>query len=82
VVALGGSLDVVKIMADACPEALGERLSGRRTLLHYAISEGVDVEVSTTNTEIIDLTTMCAMCNSETSSLRSLSSLCTSIRNI
>lgn len=46
VVALGGSLDVVKIMVEVCPEALEERLSGRRTLLHYAISEGVDVEVS------------------------------------
>eukprot|EP00804_Cyclotella_cryptica_P022826 CCRYP_005044-RA/>CCRYP_005044-RA protein AED:0.07 eAED:0.07 QI:83/1/1/1/0.5/0.66/3/18/360 len=45
VVALGGSLDVVKIMVEACPEALGERLSGRRNLLHYAISEGVDIQV-------------------------------------
>lgn len=45
VVALGGSLEVVKIMVEACPEALGERLSGKRNLLHYAISEGVDVEV-------------------------------------
>ena len=45
VVALGGSLEVVKIMVEACPEALGERLSGKRTLLHYAISEGVNVEV-------------------------------------
>jgi len=47
VVALGGSLEVVKIMVEACPEALGERLSGKRTLLHYAISEGVNVEVIT-----------------------------------
>lgn len=48
VVALGGSLDVVKIMVEACPAALGERLSGRRSLLHYAISEGVDVKVCAT----------------------------------
>lgn len=46
VVALGGSLDVVKIMVKACPDALAERLSGRRTLLHYVLSEGVDFKVS------------------------------------
>jgi len=45
VMALGGSLDVVAIMVEACPEALEERLSGRRTVLHYAISEGVGLEV-------------------------------------
>ena len=44
VVALGGSLRVVEAMVAACPEALNERL-GRRTLLHYVISEGVDVEI-------------------------------------
>lgn len=43
--ALGASLDVVSIMVEACPEALEERLSGRRTVLHYAISEGVCLEV-------------------------------------
>ena len=46
VVALGGSLEVVRIMVEACPEALGERLSGRRSVLHYAISEGVNARVS------------------------------------
>jgi len=47
VVALGGSLKVVKAMVDACPEALDERLGGGRgrTLLHYAISEGAHVEI-------------------------------------
>ena len=45
VMALGGSLEVVVLMVEACPEALEERLSGRRTVLHYAISSGVDVEV-------------------------------------
>ena len=44
-VALGGSLEVVKIMVKACPQALEERLSGMRTILHYAIAEGVGVEV-------------------------------------
>ena len=44
VIALGGSLKVVKTMVDACPEALNERL-GRRTLLHYVISEGADIKI-------------------------------------
>lgn len=47
IVALGASLEVVKLMVQSCPEALGERLSGKRTVLHYAISEGVEVEVRT-----------------------------------
>ena len=47
VVALGGSLNVVQLMVDACPEALNERLhkATRRTLLHYIISEGVDIAI-------------------------------------
>lgn len=44
VVALGGSLKVIEAMVNACPEALNERL-GRRTLLHYIISEGVDIKI-------------------------------------
>lgn len=60
VVALGGSLDVVKIMVEACPEALSERLSGRRTLLHYAISEGVKVEVSISAFDLC-----CAVCSND-----------------
>jgi hypothetical protein len=44
IVALGGSLEVIKTMVNACPEALNERL-GRRTLLHYIISEGVDIQI-------------------------------------
>ncbi|KAL3767891.1 hypothetical protein ACHAW5_010134 [Stephanodiscus triporus] len=45
VVALGGSLEVVRRMVDSCPSALGMRLGGRRNVLHYAIAEGVDVSV-------------------------------------
>ena len=45
VVALGGSLQVVERMVDACPAALGEKLGGRRNVLHYAIAEGVGVDV-------------------------------------
>ena len=45
VVALGGSLKVVKTMVQACPEALWEKLSGKRNILHYAIAEGVNVEI-------------------------------------
>lgn len=45
VVALGGSLEVVSRMVDANPAALGEKLSGRRNVLHYAIAEGVGVNV-------------------------------------
>ena len=44
VIALGGSLKVIKAMVNTCPEALNERL-GRRTLLHYVISEGVDIQI-------------------------------------
>lgn len=47
VVALGGSIDVVKIMVEACPEALSERLNEKKTLLHYAIPKGVNIEVCT-----------------------------------
>jgi hypothetical protein len=45
VVALGGSIDVVKRMINACPMALNEKLSGRRNVLHYAIAEGVDISI-------------------------------------
>mmetsp|Transcript_7504 Transcript_7504/g.17026 ORF Transcript_7504/g.17026 Transcript_7504/m.17026 type:complete len:372 (+) Transcript_7504:231-1346(+) len=45
VVALGASLEVVQLMVHACPEALEEKLSGRRSVLHYAIAEGVNVEI-------------------------------------
>jgi hypothetical protein len=45
VVGLGGSLDVVARMIEACPAALGMKLSGRRNVLHYAISEGANVDV-------------------------------------
>mmetsp|Transcript_9118 Transcript_9118/g.19661 ORF Transcript_9118/g.19661 Transcript_9118/m.19661 type:complete len:360 (-) Transcript_9118:236-1315(-) len=45
VVALGGSMEVVELMVRACPEALDEKLSGKRTVLHYAIAEGVDVDI-------------------------------------
>jgi hypothetical protein len=45
VVALGGSVEVVGRMVDACPAALGKKLSGRRNVLHYAIAEGVGVDV-------------------------------------
>lgn len=45
VVALGGSLEVVTIMVNACPEALVEKLSGRRNVLHYAIAEGADISI-------------------------------------
>mmetsp|Transcript_19385 Transcript_19385/g.33265 ORF Transcript_19385/g.33265 Transcript_19385/m.33265 type:complete len:368 (-) Transcript_19385:74-1177(-) len=45
VVALGGSLEVVQLMVQSCPEALDEKLSGKRNVLHYAIAEGVDVSV-------------------------------------
>jgi len=45
VVALGGSLEVVSRMVDANPSALGEKLSGRRNVLHYAIAEGAGVNV-------------------------------------
>lgn len=44
VIALGGSLKVIKAMVNTCPEALNELL-GRRTLLHYVISEGVDIQI-------------------------------------
>lgn len=44
VIALGGSLKVIKAMVNACPEALNERL-GKRTLLHYIISEGADIQI-------------------------------------
>jgi len=33
------------MMVDANPAALGEKLSGRRNVLHYAIAEGVGVDV-------------------------------------
>lgn len=46
-VALGASLDVVERLADACPQALEEKISGRRTPLHYACSMGVSVDVIT-----------------------------------
>jgi hypothetical protein len=45
VVALGGSLDVVTRMVNACPMALNEKLSGRRNVLHYAIAEGVNISI-------------------------------------
>lgn len=45
VVALGGSLEVVKLMVRECPEALEEKLSGKRNVLHYAIAEGARCEV-------------------------------------
>ncbi len=49
VIALGGSLKVIKAMVDTCPEALNERLGRRtgssRTLFHYVISEGVDIQI-------------------------------------
>ncbi|KAL7546650.1 hypothetical protein ACHAWF_009981 [Thalassiosira exigua] len=45
VVALGGSLEVVELLVEACPEALEERLSGKRNVLHYAVAEGAGVEV-------------------------------------
>ncbi|KAL3812086.1 hypothetical protein ACHAXA_002783 [Cyclostephanos tholiformis] len=32
-------------MVEACPIALGRRLSGRRNVLHYAIAEGANVDV-------------------------------------
>lgn len=32
-------------MYRACPQALEERLSGQRTLLHYIVSEGASSEV-------------------------------------
>jgi len=44
-VALGGSLAVIELMVLACPQALEEKLSGRRNILHYAIAEGVDVDI-------------------------------------
>jgi len=40
VIALGGSLEVVKLLVEACPEALEQKLSGKRSVLHYAIAEG------------------------------------------
>ena len=45
VIALGASFDVVRLMYRACPQALEERLSGQRTLLHYIVSEGASSEV-------------------------------------
>jgi len=45
VVALGGSLEVVQLMVRACPEALNEKLSRRRNVLHYAIAEGADIDI-------------------------------------
>ena len=45
VIALGGSLTVVQLMVNACPDALKEKLSGKRNVLHYAIAEGVDIEI-------------------------------------
>ncbi|KAL9180632.1 hypothetical protein ACHAXT_011085 [Thalassiosira profunda] len=45
VVALGGSLEVVKLMVRESPEALEEKLSGKRNVLHYAIAEGAGVDV-------------------------------------
>ena len=45
VIALGGSLSVVQLIVNACPDALKEKLSGKRNVLHYAIAEGVDVEI-------------------------------------
>jgi hypothetical protein len=45
VVGLGGSIDVVVRMVEACPIALVRRLSGRRNVLHYAIAEGANVDV-------------------------------------
>ena len=45
VIALGGSLTLVQLMVNACPDALKEKLSGKRNVLHYAIAEGVDIEI-------------------------------------
>lgn len=44
-IALGGSLTVVQLMVNACQDALEEKLSGKRNVLHYAIAEGVDVKI-------------------------------------
>lgn len=35
-IGLGASLDVVELMLSACPKALKETVSGRRSVLHYA----------------------------------------------
>ena len=47
VMGLGGSLDILRRMVEveACPEALGCRLSGRKNVLHYALSEGAGINV-------------------------------------
>jgi len=45
VIALGGSLQVVQLLVDACPEALEQKLSGKRTVLHYSIAEGADYTI-------------------------------------
>ena len=45
VIALGGSLTLVQLMVNACPDALKEKLSGKRNVLHYPIAEGVDIEI-------------------------------------
>lgn len=66
VVALGGSLEVVKLMVQACPEALEEKLSGRRTVLHYAIAEGVHVDI------IQYLTSQCPSLVSEVDSFQAI----------
>ena len=42
VIALGGSLEVVQLLVEACPEALEQKLSGRRSVLHYALAEGAE----------------------------------------
>ena len=45
VIALGGSLEVVQLLVDACPEALEQKLSGKRSVLHYSIAEGADYSI-------------------------------------
>ena len=45
VIALGGSLQVVQLLVEACPEALEQKLSGKRSVIHYAIAEGSDYTI-------------------------------------
>ena len=45
VIALGGSLEVVQLLVEACPVALEQKLSGKRSVIHYAIAEGTDYSI-------------------------------------